>query len=253
MNHLTDEQFVMYYYGEGDGAAEVRRHLDACEACRGQYANLQRVLNIVDSAPVPERAANYGAQVWRKLEPKLDGGRGLRARWLAPVRWPLRHWTAVAAMAALVVAAFIAGRHYPQPSGQMSAAGQVRERILLVAVGDHLERSQMVLVELVNARPGEALDISSEQQRAGNLVAENRLYRQTAAHSGDARVAGVLDELEPVLLAIANGPAHLTPEQVDTLRQRIQGDGILFKVRVVGSSVRQREKKVTAGPGQKSL
>ena len=102
MNHLTEEQFVMYYYGEGDGAAEVRRHLDACEACRGQYANLQRVLNIVDSAPVPERAANYGAQVWRKLEPKLDGGRGLRARWLAPVRWPVRHWAAVAAMAALV-------------------------------------------------------------------------------------------------------------------------------------------------------
>jgi hypothetical protein len=253
MNHLTEEQFVLYYYGESEGSAGVRQHLDACEACRGQYANLQRVLNIVDAAPVPERAANYGTQVWRKLEPKL--GRGtLRASWLAPIRWPMRHWAAIAAVAALVVTAFLAGRYYPkpQPSPQM-AAGQVRERILLVAVGDHLERSQMVLVELVNARPGQALDISSEQERAGDLVAENRLYRQTAARTGDASLAGVLDELEPVLLEIAHGPARLTPEEVDKLRRRIEGDGILFKVRVVGSTVRHREEKAAANPGQKSL
>jgi len=254
MNHLSEEQFVLYYYGESGGSAGVREHLDACEACRGEYANLQRVLNIVDAAPVPERAANYGAQVWRRLEPELIG-RGTRwTRWLVPVRWPMRHWAAIAAMAGLVVAAFLAGRYYPKPhpSPQM-AAGQVRERILLVAVGDHLERSQMVLVELVNAHPGQALDISSEQERAGDLVAENRLYRQTAARTGDASVAGVLDELEPVLLEIANGPARLTSEEVDKLRRRIEGDGILFKVRVVGSTVRHREEKAAANPGQKSL
>ena len=248
-NWQTEEQLALYYYGERDGSAGVREHLDACEAWRGEYANLQRVLNIVDAAPVPERAANYGAQVWRRLEPKL-GVRGIRwARWL-----PMRHWAAIAAMAGLVVAAFLAGRYYPKPpqSPQM-AAGQVRERILLVAVGDHLERSQMVLVELVNARPGQALDISSEQERAGDLVAENRLYRQTAARTGDASVAGVLDELEPVLLEIANGPARLTPDEVDKLRRRIEGDGILFKVRVVGSTVRHREERAAANPGQKSL
>jgi hypothetical protein len=258
MSHLTEEQFVLYYYGEGDGSAGVREHLDACETCRREYAGLQRVLNIVDAAPVPERAANYGAQVWRKLEPRLKqklSARGTgRARWLTPVRWPMRHWAATAAVAALVLAAFLAGRYYPQSrqSPQM-AAGQVRERILLVAVGDHLERSQMVLVELVNARPGQSLDVSSEQQRAGDLVSENRLYRQTAARTGDASLAGVLDELEPVLLEIANGPARLTAEEVDKLRRRIEGDGILFKVRVVGSTVRHREEKAAAIPGQKSL
>lgn len=253
MNHLTEEQLVLYYYGEGDGSAGVREHLDACEACRAEYANLQRVLNIVGAAPVPERAAHYGAQVWRRLEPRLGLRGSLGARWIAPLRWPIRHWAAAAAMGALVVAAFVAGRYYPKPSSQMASAVQVRERILLVAVGDHLERSQMVLVELVNARPGQALDISSEQERAGDLVAANRLYRQTAARAGDASVAGVLDELEPVLLAIANGPAHLTPEEVDKLRQRIEGDGILFKVRVVGSTVRHREERAAANPGQKSL
>jgi len=129
----------------------------------------------------------------------------------------------------------------------------VRERILLVAVGDHLERSQAVLLELVNARPGEPLNVESERERAGDLVAENRLYRQTALRTGDTRVASVLDELEPVLIELAHGPDRLSPEEVENLRQRIEGDGILFKVRVVGSTVRHREEKAAPQAGQSRL
>jgi hypothetical protein len=250
MNHPTEEQLVLYYYGEGDGSPAVREHLDACEACRAEYAGLQRVLNVVDAAAAPERAADYGAQVWARLRPAIPG----RRRFWMPVLWPVRHWAAALSMAALVVAAFLAGRYYPKappPQTKMaSAPGQVRERILLVAVGDHLERSQMVLVELMNAQPG---DVSSERQRADDLVAENRLYRQTAARTGDARVAGVLDELEPVLLEIARGPSSLTPEELENLRRRIESGGILFKVRVAGSAVRHRELKAVSNPAQRSL
>jgi len=237
MNHLTEEQFVLYYYGEGDGSPGVREHLDACEACRAEYAGLQLVLNVVDSAPVPDRAASYGAEVWQRLQPKL----GARRRFFNPLLWPARHWAAAGAMAALVVAAFLAGRYYPKPTQTAAAPQQVRERILLVAVGDHLERSQMILVELANARPGQPLDVTSERDRAADLVTENRLYRQTALRDGDHNVASVLDELEPVLLEIARGPGQLTPEEVEKLRARIEADGILFKVRVVGSTVRHRQ------------
>ena len=251
MNHLTEEQFVLYYYGEGDGSPAVRAHLDACEACRAEYASLQRVLNVVDSAPVPERGADYGAQVWNRLQPTLRWDRPGGLSWW-PVRlWPAPRWAAAALVATLLVAAFLAGRYYPKaPGAQTANAGQVRERILLVAVGDHLERSQTVLLELVNAQPGQSLDVASERERAGDLVAENRLFRQTAARTGDTRVASVLDDLEPVLLEIAHGPDRLTPEAVENLRQRIEGDGILFKVRVVGSTVRHREEKAAPPAGQ---
>ncbi|HTQ53429.1 MAG TPA: hypothetical protein VMI94_03150 [Bryobacteraceae bacterium] len=251
MNHLNEEQLVLYYYGEGDGSPEVRAHLDGCESCRAEYAGLQRVLNVVDSAPVPERAASYGAQVWRRLEPSIAGR---RRWWTAPVLWPLRHWAATAVTATLIVAAFLAGRYYPKAQPvQTAGAGQVRERILLVAVGDHLERSQMVLVELANAKPGEPMDVTSERARAEDLVAANRLYRQTAARTGDTRVATVLDELEPVLLQIAHGPDRLTPEELEKLRQRIEADGILFKVRVLGTTVRHREETAAPRAGQKTL
>lgn len=252
MNHLTEEQFVLYYYGEGDDAPAARRHLDTCETCRAEYGALQRVLNVVDAAPVPERPADYGAAVWSRLQPSIPG----RRPFWTPMLWPARHWAVAMSMAALIIGAFLAGRYYPkaqQPAQTASAPAKVRERILLVAVGDHLERSQMVLVELMNARPGQALDISSERQRADDLVAENRLYRQTAARTGDENVAGLLGELEPVLLEIARGPSELNPEQLENLRRRIEAAGLLFKVRVVGSTVRRREMPAGSYPARKNL
>jgi hypothetical protein len=116
----------------------------------------------------------------------------------------------------------------------------VRERVLLIAVGDHLERSQMVLVELAHAETRGELDISAERQLADDLVASNRLYRQTAQQMGQENVAGLLDELERVLVEVARGPSTVSMGQLADIQQRIEALGIVFKVKVVGSDIRQQ-------------
>jgi hypothetical protein len=238
MTHLTEEELILHYYGEAEGESLVAEtHLEQCLECRAAYGALQRVLNVVDSLPLPERAADYGAQVWARIAPQIPGR---RHRWELPT--PFRWAATGAALAGLLTVAFLAGRFYPQASKTAQIAkGDPHggERILLVAVGDYLERSQMVLVELANANPKAPLDISSEQERAADLVSESRLYRQTAEHTGDTQVAGVLDDLDRVLLEIARGPSHLAPEDVDNLRRRLEAEGILFKIRVLNSNVDQ--------------
>jgi len=255
MTHLTEEQLILHYYGEEadrETAAEpldallIERHLEECPGCRHAYSALQRVLNIVDSMPVPERPADYGSQVWQRIHHRLPARRRGLAFLPAPWRWA----AAGVAFAALLVTAFVAGRTYPSANRrptQMAVNGDAQgsegsERILRAAVGDYLERSQMVLVELANAEPKGALDISAEQERAGDLVTETRLYRQTAAHTGDARIASLLDELERVLVDIRNSPSELSPAEVESFRQRLESEGILFKIRVLGSNVRNEEK-----------
>ena len=255
MNHLSEEQLILYYYGEnGDDAAAgdtlaAEHHLEECGPCRSLYASLQRVLNVVDSLPVPERSADYGAQVWQRIEHRIGARR--RSLWMLPAPW---RWVAAgAAFAALMVTAFVAGRLYPrhnQPAQMAAADPQAGERVLLVAVGDYLERSQMVLIELSNANPKGSLDISAEQERAGDLVTETRLYRQTAARTGDTQITGVLDELERVLVDITHAPSNMTPSQLDELRQRLEAEGILFKIRVLGSNVRNQEVPDVQAPRQ---
>ena len=149
-----------------------------------------------------------------------------------------------------------AGRFTQPPNKGVTSAANVRERVLLVAVGDHLDRSQMVLAELSNAPDGKGkIDISGEQQIAQDLLDDNRLYLQTAHSTGDTAVASVLDDLERVLLEVANSPSSVTPEQFDQLRQEITDGGLVFKVRIVGSQVRQRERAPvqTASKDSKNL
>ena len=255
MNHLTEEQLILHYYGEtgeADEAVEAlstEQHLEVCGECRGLYGALQRVLNVVDSLPVPERAPDYGAQVWKRIEHRIPARR--RGWFAMPSLW---RWAAIStACAAMMAAAFLAGRSYPgvQKSGQTASADkQAGERVLLVAVGDYLERSQMVLIELANADPKAAMDITSEQERAGDLVTETRLYRQTAARTGDTQISGVLDELERVLVDITHAPSNISPQQLQELRQRLEAEGIIFKIRVLGSNVRNQDAPAAKKAGQ---
>ena len=250
MNHLTEEQLILHYYGEEADGLATEVHLDECEDCRARYGAYQRVLNVVNSLPVPERAPGYETELWRRISPQLSRT-GHRISWPAifPSQWafPWRWAAAGATLAALLTVAFLAGRFYPRDRVgkpvQITAAADpnARERVLLVAIGDYLERSQMVLIELANANPNASLDISSERERAAGLVSESRLYRQTAEHVGDTAVSSVLEELDRVLLEIAHSPSQLSPEELEQLRQRFQSEGILFKVRVLGSNVRNQE------------
>jgi len=244
MNHISEEQLVLLYYGESTEPAAIKQHLAECEACRSEFRTLQLVLNTVDSAPVPERGAEYGNVVWQRIEKRL--GRRKRRRFS---QW----WIWAPAMAALLVSAFLAGRLTHKPSApELAKNQQIRERILLVAVGDHLERSQMVLAELSNApdRKGK-LDISDERAMASELVDDNRLYRQTARSTGDTAVANVLDDLERVLIEIAHSPTELSSGQLEDLRQQIEERGLLFKVRVLGSKVREQEVSPTSQKDKK--
>lgn len=122
---------------------------------------------------------------------------------------------------------------------------RTRDRILLVAVGDHLEKSQMVLMEIANASSNGQLDISGEQARAEDLLNSNRLYRMTAQEVGDKKLANMLDELERMLIEIAHEPAKVNSDELKDLQRRIEAQGLLFKVRVVGANIRDQKK---AGP-----
>ncbi len=236
--HILEEQLILHYYGEVAESLGIEAHMVSCAQCRTEYQTLQRVLNSVDSVPVPSRGADYGQKVWNRVSPKLPGA---RRRWFVFSQ----RWVAVAAMAALVVGAFLAGRYSPKsavtPVATVAGAGaaQTRDRILLVSVGDHLERSHMVLSELANAS-GKELDITPERTLAGSLVEANRLYRQTATATGETSVANILDDLERVLIEISNSPDNISPAQLAELRHRIEAQGLLFKVQIIGSQLRDR-------------
>ncbi len=244
--HLNDDDLVLHYYGEMPAGEEARAesHLSACAACQTNYTKLQRVMAFVDSAPAVEAEPGFERIAWARLEPALQPR---RRSWLSGFVFSPVRLAFTAGIVILIGAAFMAGRMtrvQPAPTSAVAqSAATVRERILMADLGEHLDRSQMVLVELASADDsGGKVDISLEQTRAEQLVKANRLYRQTALSTGDAAMASVLDELERVLVDIAASPTTVSQEEFDAVRRRIESKELLFKVRIIASQIRERQK-----------
>jgi hypothetical protein len=259
MKHLSQEQIVLHYYGDAEDEEEIRRHLSECSACRTEFDQVRELLLQIEAAEVPEPPSFFEEKTWLNLRDRLTRQPGgLRGWLLSPQKWGAPDaprfwawwggkWALAGLVTILLVGAFLLGR-YGSDRNKLTPANTATpnpQRVVLVAVGDHLERSQILLVEIMNSdtkgttKDGTkgAVDLSSEQRQARDLLDANHLYRVSAQQAGDPAIAGVLDDLGRVLTEIANGPSQLTPADLEQIRGRIQSQGLLFKIRVVGSQV----------------
>jgi uncharacterized membrane protein affecting hemolysin expression len=155
-----------------------------------------------------------------------------------------------AACALLIAVAFVAGRRWERrqaPSVAVAVDPQARQRVVIVVLGDHLDRSERLLVELNHAGSN---DISGTPLRseARELLASNRLVRQSAMQAGNLNVEASLDRLERLLVELANEPEDLSEADLTRLRQEMNTDGLLFDIRVLRSRVNsQGAPKATKG------
>jgi hypothetical protein len=82
-------------------------------------------------------------------------------------------------------------------------------------------------------------------------VADSRLYRQTAELTGDVVLSELLDEIERVLTDVAASPQSGSSRDLADVRRRIESRDLLFKVRIVSSEIRERQRATNqrqAGP-----
>jgi len=163
----------------------------------------------MDAGAVPERDADYGRRVWSAVS--------------ARTRVRRYSWRAFGALAAGLVVG-VALQFGNKPVVVEPVKDDVSARVLEAALESHFESSHVVLTEIVNQQ-GPAQMWS--QETAEDLLADNRLYRQTAEATGQADTERLLEDLEEVLVEIAHAPAGS-----QELRRRIEAKGVLFAIQV---------------------
>lgn len=263
-HEISEADMVAHLFGDAHDAEAVEAALAGSPELRRTYDELRRTLDLVDEDPVPRRGDDYGADVWRRLEGRLNEAdrvaevgddratvvsfpaprRADRAR---PIAMPA--WLGLAAAAVLLLAAgFLLGRlgtTSPDDTIQVAADDDLpalsdgaRERLLTAALSEHLGRSERLLTEIANASDTTSRSVTDsdlERVWAEELLVSNRLYRRAAEAAGQKRIARLLTELEPVLLELAHAdPGHVerSADEMSELRQRVDEQGLLFKVRV---------------------
>jgi hypothetical protein len=241
--HYSDDDLVLHYYGDAEAPRGIAGHLTACTDCGGRYRDLTESLRQLTFAEPPELGERYGLELWHRITPRLpERERFWSAGWFRPL-------SLAAAAVVLLIVGFTAGRVAPgtgEPTGVASRTVDADEarRVFLMSVADHLERSDRVLTDIVNASADG--DISAAQVWAEDLVYANRFYRQDAVASQELSVAAVLDELERALLDIVHSPSLVTEADLEQVHRRLDSAALVFKVRVLGSELRQRQRDPAA-------
>jgi hypothetical protein len=250
MNHCSDDELLLEYYGEPSPSAT---HLGVCADCAARYRELKALLDDVTLEP-PERGERYGLEVWQAIRHRLPARQRSWHALLEP------RWAPAAAAMLLLAVGFSAGRLWPGVEDErppllsgVAPAGdddEARRRVVLLTVADHFDRSDRVLAEIMNA-PG-SRDLSVEQQWAGDLVAASRLYRQDVIAIDEPAVAAVLEEVERALLDIVHQPSEATAADFDEIRRRIDSAALLFKVRVMTNELQHRLEQPSTAPSTTS-
>ena len=238
MKHLEEAELVEHYYKESANMGEIDRHLKACPVCAEQYAELCRILEAVATPTPPARMEDYIEQVWQSIDASLPVYEKPRSSWMRyhrPLGW-------AAACLLLVAVTFVAGRRWERKQASSVAVAvdpQARRRVVIVFLGNHLDRSERLLVQL-NHADGNDLSALPLRSEARELLASNRLVRQSAMQAGDLNVEGSLDRLERLLMELSNEPDKLTEADLNRLREEMNTDGLLFDIRILRSRVRAR-------------
>ena len=230
MGHRRDEELILFYYGEHDAPAELLNELESDPELARRFQALRRELSALDVLDSPDPRPGLEQRMWARVAGSLEPRRR---------RFPLG-WAALAAgVAVLVVAAFLAGRGLKLTPDATTVATslqalppEARERVLQAALADHLESSQRLMMEVVNAPES----VGDEQAWAETLLSANRLYRRAAERAGQRRVAAILLELEPVLGELANSPG--SPDLTGA-REQIRERDLLFKVRITRNNLKE--------------
>ena len=99
----------------------------------------------------------------------------------------------------------------------------------------HFEKSETLLVAFRNVRmnePNSVAEVAYERKRAQQLVLQNMMLRREADASGDVQISSLLENLEPILIDIANLPDKPDKDAVRVIRQRVERKNIVPLLRV---------------------
>jgi hypothetical protein len=244
MKHLTEEQLVEHYFGEGGNRVVAETHLRICSRCEQAYEEISNALAVRAPEP-PALEPGYGRRVWQSIEaaekpyPKKPERRPFS--WFS---WP----RLVIASACLLgfVAAFLGGslwqRSRIHPT-EATNSPQARERVVLFILDGHLDRSERLLVELNHAGGAKGAPDALLQTEARQLLPDNRLYRQAISNANDPMMSAALDHLERVLLEVANSPDKLNSAEIKRIDQEMNTDSLLFQIRVLRARSSRQETK----------
>jgi hypothetical protein len=225
------------------------QHVASCEDCSAEFQQLSWTLKIMDRRETPVEQPDYWQNYWARLSERLPEKTPSTfwpdwRSWFPPVALPGRPALIPLVAALLLVATgiFIGRTTLLRSPGSGAAVQATVFDPSLIAdfrelASSYLERSKMVLLGLDNFDPRmddpAALNISHHRDISQELLRQGRRLRNHEVIAADPRLQILIEEIERVLLQVANGSTENPMWTVRMAQEGIDKNSILLRITLI--------------------
>jgi hypothetical protein len=249
MRHATVRKLLYDYLTDALPAEErfsVERHCGSCARCAAQRDALQRMLNVDsrhEASPADERPEEFWDAFAQRVESSITArGKPSRPAWAYLIdeieRTIQIQWRTAAGFAgaltifAVAFAVWKLAPPAPPPDRAERITARAEDATLANArVHQYFRKSKVLFVGLTNMETpeGQQVDLTAERQASRELIREARYLRQQPL---DTRSSELVDQLERILIELANMERQADLPNVEMIRSGIHQENLLFKIRM---------------------
>jgi hypothetical protein len=224
--------FTAALYGELSARQQAvfQSHLESCPACAAEFEALSVTLKVMDRREPLEPAQAYWEGYWQRLLARLNGDTARSLR-LTISEWLIQSWESI-------TAGILIGRFAIQWPGPVGPNGEpVMSAAALQFNQDayrYLDRAKTLLtgIQNVDVRRDDlrVLDIPRQQLISQELLQQARELRNTPQEVADSRIRELVEEIELVLLPLANSEGANLRWTIHLVQEGIARNAILLKI-----------------------
>lgn len=247
MDCKTFEKRIFDYFDKTISDSELQEfegHLHECWNCSANLKTHKAVLSEasnLDKCKAPDTLwAQIETQLEQKKSPFLSRLLAGMESWKDSLETTLKISAPVfqvAAVATILILGVFVGRHFFPTTqqvnlGQATAEPQGKAELVAARTNNFVEKSKILFLGIVNADATEIQDSdwNTEKRMAHNLVREAAVLKDDWSQMKAERIKLLIDELELILLEIANLEEEHDVENIELIKSGIDRKGLMLKI-----------------------
>jgi hypothetical protein len=243
-------------FGELDEKSKtmLENHMAACAGCQRAFQEMRNALEIMRQREKQLPDEEFMNRFWTRLSPRLqDSRRRSHPEMSLNSLFHPRFVLPLTAILCLFVGIWIGQNRAVKDTGPLTVGPQPAKNGKGIPVetttSQVLERSQRVLLAFSNFNAEtddpEILNLTYQKSMARHLVQETGKLKAGLSNGTDRKLALLLQDLELILLQIANLEDSHDLDNIEIIREGVNKRSILFKIQI---NTLDRDEKQDTGP-----
>ena len=240
---------------ESAGESQLRSHLEACSSCSKIFAEMEGTLSMTKQVPDEMPSEFYWAGFQQRLNDRIEAGQQRKSvldlnawsskvrRLFVPMERPRFVWAYQLGIAlVLVMTGVLIGRYGFSDSSRSAGIAHrggvdstaIKAMQVVSQTESYLNRSGILLLGLANydaeSDGNTILNFEHKQKVANTLMQEATVLKASLNPSEEAQLLMLIEDLEKILLQIANLEMQEDMPGIEMIQDGIEGRALLLKI-----------------------